>query len=107
MAVTAYDDAVQAARDAMWVTEHFPVNENDVRLPSCDHPDFVQMEVMTYVSPEAAVAAAWPHITEAVARAIEARREGVTDKTESGRDVLRGLNTAARIARNVKPEARS
>ena len=30
------DPAVTAAAEALWVTEHFPVDENDMRLPSRD-----------------------------------------------------------------------
>lgn len=65
-------EAERAAAEAMWVTEHYPVDENDMRLPSADHPDFVQMEVMTYPSARAAVAAVVPILAEHFAQAVEA-----------------------------------
>ncbi len=49
----------------------------------------------------AAVAAALPALAEQFASLIEARKAGVTDRTESGRDVLRGLSTAARLVREA------
>lgn len=68
--MTTQDAAVTAAAEALWVTEHFPVDENDMRLPSRDHPDFVQMEVMTYASAENAVDAARPIIEAEVRRTL-------------------------------------
>lgn len=101
--MTAYEDAVQAAAEALWVTEHFPVDENDVRLPSADHPNFVQMEVMTYPSADAAVAAALPHLAEQFARLVEA------DCVDSGcaDDVCEYRRAARLIRAATNPEVSS
>ena len=97
------DPAVTAAAEALWVTEHFPVDENDMRLPSRDHPDFVQMEVMTYASAENAVAAARPiieaEVRERIAAEIEAERDGEPAMTRDDRAYDEGMTDAARIAR--------
>jgi hypothetical protein len=66
------DEAVRIARGAMWVTEHFPVDENDMRLPSADHPDFAGMDMATYPSPvavvDALIAAGWGDLADAAQR---------------------------------------
>lgn len=67
-------EAVRLAAEALWVTEHYPVDENDMRLPSADHPDCVGMEVMSYPSAAAAVTAALPALAEQFAALIEAAR---------------------------------
>lgn len=104
--MTTQDAAVTAAAEALWVTEHFPVDENDMRLPSRDHPDFVQMEVMTYASAENAVAAARPIIEAEVRERIAAEIEALPPENATGsRDFGRGYSSAthdaARIARGT------
>ena len=75
--MTAIDvtPAVQAAAEALWVTEHFPVDDHDLAVPSADHPDFVRMEVMTYPSADAAITAALPHLAEQFALLLEGEAE--------------------------------
>lgn len=97
--MTTQDAAVTAAAEALWVTEHFPVDENDMRLPSRDHPDFVQMEVMNYASAENAVAAARPIIEAEVRERIAAEIRAAMRATAPY--YLVGMEYAARIARGT------
>lgn len=92
------------------------MDENDVRLPSRDHPDFARMDMVTYPSVEAVVAAVDAYDREHLAWAVESNRgaaeirakaaaaAGVFVNAEAEMASQAAFSTAARIAEGAGPQ---